>query len=379
MRRIYLDYNATTPILPEVREAMQPFLAEHFGNPSSDHSLGRACSEAISDAREQLASLIGADADEIVFTGGGTESNNAAIKGVFFNKQCFLSGHLVISEIEHPASTVPARWLAEHGVRLTIVPCDRDGIVDPDDVRKAIERDTRLVSIMLANNEVGTIQPIADIAAICRERNILSHTDAAQAVGKIPVDVRELGVDMLSIAAHKLYAPKGIGALYVREAVDLESLLHGASHERGMRAGTENTPYIVGLGRAARLAANRLSDAPWSSDRRNQLYDLLKSHLGDNVTTNVPLETCLPNTLSVSFRNVTGTALLEGAPEVCASTGAACHSGVSRVSATLAAMQIDREQALGTVRLSTGAFTSEDDVTHAAHILSNAWSRLQDS
>lgn len=379
MRRIYLDYNATTPILPEVREAMQPFLAEHFGNPSSDHSLGRACGEAISDAREQLAALIGADADEIIFTGGGTEANNAAIKGVFFDKKNFLSGHMVISEIEHPATTVPARWLAEHGVRLTVVPCDREGLVDPDDVRKAIEPDTRLVSIMLANNEVGTIQPIADIATICREKNVLSHTDAAQAVGKIPVDVHELGVDMLSIAAHKLYAPKGIGALFVRESVDLESLLHGASHERGMRAGTENTPYIVGLGKAARLAANRLADAPWSSDRRNQLHDQLKTHLDDNVTTNVQLESCLPNTLSVSFRNITGTALLESAPEVCASTGAACHSGVSRVSATLAAMQIDREQALGTVRLSTGVFTSEEDVTHAAHFLSNAWSRLQDS
>lgn len=377
MRRIYLDYNATTPISPEVREAMQPFLAEHFGNPSSDHSLGRACSEAISDAREQLAGLIGAEADEVIFTGGGTESNNLAIKGIFLGDTSFLTGHMIISAIEHPATVMPAQYLEKHGVRVTILPCDGAGFVDPDDVAAAIKPDTKLVSIMLANNEVGSIQPIPEIAKICRERNILCHTDAAQAIGKIHIDVTELGVDMLSIAGHKLYAPKGIGALFVRESVDLTSLLHGASHERGLRAGTENTPYIVAIGRAAKLAASRLADNPFDTKHRDMLWAALSGQLERNVTTNSPSSACLPNTLSVAFRNVVGQDLLSGTPEVCASTGAACHSGTTNLSATLSAMNVAQESAVGTVRLSTGIFTNDQEVRLAAELLSETWGRLQ--
>ena len=376
MRRIYLDYNATTPISPEVREAIQPFLAEHFGNPSSDHSLGRACAESISDAREQLAGLIGADADEMIYTGGGTESNNFAVKGIFLGDVSFLSGHLIISALEHPATTVPAAYLQKHGVHVTVVPCDGNGFVSPDDVRDAIRPDTRLVSIMLANNEVGSIQPIAEIAKLCRERDILCHTDAAQAVGKIHVDAKELDVDMMSIAGHKLYAPKGIGALYVRETVDLTSLLHGAQHERGLRAGTENTPYIIGLGRAAKLAAVRMANDAFDTERRDALWVALRDALGDEISVNSQLDACLPNTLSVAFRNISGQDLLAATPEVCASTGAACHSGATNVSPTLSAMNVKPEVALGTVRLSTGAFTSEQDVDQAARLLAEAWQRL---
>ncbi len=376
MRRIYLDYNATTPIAPEVRSAMQPFLAEHYGNPSSDHSLGRACSEAITDAREQVAVLIGAEPDELVFTGGGTESNNMALKGIFLGETSFLTGHLIISEIEHPATTVPAAYLEKLGVAVSRVPCDGKGFVDPQEVEKAIRPDTRLVSIMLANNEVGSLQPLAEITRICHERNVLVHTDAAQAVGKIPVDVKSMGVDMLSIAGHKLYAPKGIGAFYVKDSVDLASLLHGASHERGMRAGTENTPYIVGLGQAARLAATRLHASPYDCDKRSQLCNALEASLGDHCVCNSELESCLPNTLSISFSGVVGNELLAAAEEVCASTGAACHSGSTKVSGTLAAMGVSEAQAAGTVRLSTGMFTTRDEIQRAADRLTEAYRSL---
>lgn len=377
MRRIYLDYNATTPLAPEVRSAMQPFVAEHFGNPSSDHSLGRAASEAISDAREQLAGLIGAEADETYFTGGGTESNNLAIKGIFLGDASFLSGHLITSAIEHPATSVPAQYLEKHGVRVTYVPCDENGLVDPNDVAEAIAPDTKLVSIMLANNEVGSIQPIPEIARICRENNVHSHTDAAQAVGKLHVDVNQLGIDMMSIAAHKMYAPKGIGALFVRDSVDLTPLLHGANHERGLRAGTENTPYIVALGRAAKLASERLSNNHFDTEYRDLLWSKIRKRLGNAVTVNSDFETCLPNTLSISFEEVSAHQMLAQTPEVCASTGAACHSGTTRISATLAAMGVSEAQAAGTVRLSTGCFTTEEEVGRAANLLCESFERLK--
>jgi cysteine desulfurase len=377
MRVIYLDYNATTPVAPSVVEAMQPFFTEHYGNPFSRHALGRACREAIEDARGELAATLGADRDEIIFTSGGTESNNLAIKGVMMQGAPAVGGHLIISAIEHPAVAEPARYLESSGFDVTVVGCDAQGVVDPASVKAAIRRDTRLVSVMHANNETGVIQPMREISDICREHNVLLHTDAAQSVGKINASVDDLGVDLLSVAGHKLYAPKGIGALYIRRGVRLEPILHGAEHEAGLRPGTENVAYIVGLGRAAMLAYRSLEQSgerlKWLRDR---LHARLSSVIGERMTVNGRGALRLPNTLSVNFLDVSAVDLLARIPELCASTGSACHSGSAGMSATLAAMGVTPEQARGTVRLSVGWFTSEEDMARAAELLIGAWEDL---
>lgn len=378
MRHIYLDYNATTPIAPAVQEAMLPFLAEHFGNPSSSHALGAACHEAVEDARTRLAELLDADSDEIVFTSGGTESNNLALKGVFFKRTPSPSGHLIISAIEHPAIVEPARFVERLGCDVTVVGTNSQGLVNPSAVERALRSDTALVSIMLANNEVGTLQPLRDIVEVCHRRGVLVHTDAAQALGKVPVHVSELGVDLLTIAGHKLYAPKGVGALYVRRGTQLESLLHGAGHECGLRAGTENVPYIVALGRAAALVARHLESAQERMEMlRDRLEQKIRDGVGSPLTVNSAEAPRLPNTLSVNFPGVTGGELLRRCPELCASTGAACHSGSTRLSGTLAAMGLPLEVARGTVRLSLGWYTSEEEVDRAADLLVAAWEDLQ--
>lgn len=378
MRTIYLDYNATTPVAPSVQEAMLPFLTEHYGNPSSRHALGRACHEAVEDARGQVATLLGADREEIVFTSGGTESNNLALKGVLLLDSPSAGGHLVISALEHPAVVEPARFLERLGYDVTVVGCDRQGVVDPDAVEAALRPDTRLVSIMHASNEIGTLQPLAEICEVCRRNEVLVHTDAAQSVGKVRTMVDELGVDLLSIAGHKLYAPKGVGALYVRRGVALEPVLHGAGHESGLRAGTENVPYIVALGRAALLAYKSL-DA--SQERlslmRDRLYDRLAAGIGRGLTLNGHSPQRLPNTLSVNFPRVPGYELLSRIPELCASTGAACHAGEAGMSATLAAIGLSPERAAGTVRLSVGWYTSEEEIDRAASLLVAAWEDLR--
>ncbi len=378
MRHIYLDYNATTPIAPQVVAAILPFLNEHYGNPSSGHALGRACHEAIEQARGHVAMMLGATPEEVLFTGGGTESNNLALKGVLLRDELPVSGHLVISAIEHPAISQPARFLERLGCKVTVVPCDRRGIVDPQSIQAALRPNTRLVSIMHANNEIGTLQPIREIAAVCRERGVLVHTDAAQSVGKVPTRVRALGVDMLTIAGHKIYAPKGIGALYVRSGVELEPLLHGAGHESGLRAGTENTPYIVGLGRAA---VNIIEDLDESAERmrslRDRLLEILREASGERLTVNGEGAPRLPNTLSVNFFGVSGHELLSRIPELCASTGAACHSGETSVSATLSAIGLSPKVATGTVRLSVGWHTTEDEVERAASLLVGAWEDMR--
>ncbi|MHB0957413.1 MAG: cysteine desulfurase family protein [Pirellulaceae bacterium] len=382
MHQIYLDFNATTPVAPSVAKAMLPFLTEYYGNPSSGHAIGRICHEAIEDARGHVAALLGADRDEILFTSGGTESNNLALLGIFLRDFPAADGHLVISAIEHPAIARPAEYLTRLGYAVTVVGCDSQGWVDPDDVRKALRCDTRLVSIMHANNEVGTLQEVRAIASICHERGVLMHTDASQTVGKVPTKVDELDVDLLSLAGHKLYAPKGIGALFVRQSVDIEPVLHGAGHEKGLRPGTENVPHIVGLGAAALLAAQELerNDEERQSERltrlRDRLCDTLQQVIGERLAVHGAQAPRLPNTLSVNFPQVLGSELLHRIPELCASTGAACHSTGTSISATLRAMGLSPSAARGTIRLSLGWPTTQEEVERAASLLLGAWESL---
>ena len=374
---VYLDYNATTPIDPRVADAIVPFLREHFGNPSSAHIYGRQAREAVERARDEVARLVGATAEEIVFTGCATEANNLAIQGV----ARALRGakrHLITSAIEHPSVLQPFLRLQADGWGLTILPVDRNGCVDPADVARALRADTALVSVMHANNETGTIQPVAEIAAIARPHGVLVHADAAQSIGKIAVNVDALGVDLLTLAGHKFYAPKGVGALYVRRGIPMASVLVGAEQERGLRPGTENVPAIVGLGKAAELARQRLPEAP---PRLRQLRDLLHGLLLGQIpglVLNGHLTERLPNTLNVSFPDVDGRALLQHASErVAASVGAACHGDGHEVSGVLAAMSVPPAQARGAVRLSVGLPLSNDDVQRAAHALIAAWRQLK--
>jgi cysteine desulfurase len=378
MRRIYLDYNATTPIAPSVVEAMQPFFAQHFGNPSSTHSLGRATQQAIEDARAEVAELLGAWPDEIVFTSGGSESNNLALKGTLLRDADFGRNHLIISAIEHPAIAQPAEYLRKLGCQVSVCPCDAHGVVLASDVAALIQTNTALVSIMHANNEVGTVQPIREISNLCRQHGVPLHTDAAQSTGKITTHVNELGVDLLTVAGHKLYAPKGIGVLYIRRGVKLEPLIHGAGHEQGMRAGTENIPYIVGMGAASRLARRSLAETSKRlAELRDQLRTTLRESVGPHLIVHGDGAELLPNTLSVNFPDVHGHELLSRIPELCASTGAACHSGDSALSATLAAMGLVADQTCGTVRLSVGWQTSKDEIEKAASLLIDAWEALR--
>ena len=379
----YLDNNATTPIAPEVAEVMQPYFHKLFGNPSSSHVKGTELGDAIEQARRHVALFLGANADEVTFTSGGSESNNHVLKGVFLDRKQFLGGHLVISCFEHPAISQPAAYLESLGIEVTRVGCNALGVVEPEQVKKSLRPDTRLVSIMHANNEIGAIQPIAEIADLCHQRDILVHTDAAQSLGKVRVDVRELGVDFLTLAGHKLYAPKGVGALYIRSGVQLESLIHGASHESGVRAGTENTPYWIGLGEACRILAE--GGKQHQEDlrlKRDLLFEKLSEAI-EGLTVNGMYDDPagdsvgrLPNTLSVNFPHVTGGELLDATPSVCASTGAACHSGETRMSDTLAGIGLQPEVAQGTVRLSVGRMTTLEEVERGAADLIATWTAL---
>ena len=375
-RPIYLDYNATTPVDPAVAEAMLPYLREHFGNPSSTHPYGVATRTAVEKARAQVAGLIGARPEEIVFTSGGTEANNTVILGVTRSLED-KGRHIITSSVEHPAVLEPCHVLKEQGYRVTTVPVDGQGRVDPEAVAKAITPETILITIMHANNEVGTIEPIAEIAAIARENGILIHTDAAQSAGKIPVLVDDLGVDFLSLAGHKLYAPKGVGTLYLRTGRELPSLIHGAAHESGRRAGTENVLLNVGLGKACELAAERLPLVrAHSEDLRDRLWEGLYAAVPAALRNGDP-EQCLPNTLSISFPNVDATTLLaEIDDRVAASAGAACHAEGVDLSTVLEAMQVPLEYAMGTVRLSVGRSTTPADIDTAVEVLAGAVDRL---
>ncbi len=382
MKPIYLDYNATTPIDPAVVEAMLPYLRDHHGNPSSTHAFGKLAHQAVERARTQVSALVGARPEEVVFTGGGTEASNLAIKGVAFRGATGWGGwfrggvrgrHVIHSSIEHPATTQPCDFLARLGCSVTIVPVDGQGRVDPDDVRRALRRNTVLVSIMHSNNEVGTLQPIADIGRLTRERGVLLHVDAAQSLGKVDVNVASLGIDLLTIAGHKLYAPKGVGVLYVRQGVNLEPVLHGAGHENGRRAGTENVPYLVALGKACELAKASL---PAATERlrhlRERLWQRLAAALGERVSLNGHPTERLPNTLNVNFHGHVGADLLARVPDVAASTGSACHEGKVAQSPVLCAMRVPPERGKGAVRLSVGRFTTEAEVDEASDIFIRA-------
>jgi cysteine desulfurase len=383
MQPIYLDYNATTPVDPRVFAAMLPFLGDPvgpfqstFGNPSSAHAYGRRAHDAVEHARAQVAEFLGAQPEEIVFTGGGSEASNQALKGAVFAKLRGIFGrwardaHIVTSTIEHPATLQPCEFLKRLGCRVTQVAVDGRGWVDPAAVQRALERRTTIVSIMHANNEVGTLQPIREIAALARRAGALVHTDAAQSAGKVPVDVRALDVDLLSLAGHKLYAPKGVGALYIRKGVQLEPLIHGAGHEAGRRAGTENVPYLVALGTACELARKSLPQAgEHLRSLRDRLWQQLAQALGSGIVLNGHPEQRLPNTLNVSFLGHIGSELLQKVPEIAASTGSACHEGHVTVSPVLCAMAARPEVNRGAVRLSVGRFTTEDEVDRAAAVL----------
>jgi cysteine desulfurase len=372
---VYLDYNATTPVAPEVLDAMLPYLRAHFGNPSSTHAYGRRAADAVARARSQVAALISAQPEEIVFAGCATEANNLALVGVA-SALAHARRHLVISAVEHPAVMACAMRLRQQGWTVTAVPVDAFGRVHPDAVARALTSETAIVSVMHSNNEVGTIQPIRDISLLTRERGILLHTDAAQSAGKIPVDVEELGVDLLTLAGHKFYAPKGVGALYVRAGTRLQAITFGAEQEHGLRPGTENVAGIVGLGAAAVLAREHTSLAHQQRTLRDALHRQLAAAVPGLMLNGHP-EHRLPNTLHVSFPGVSGRALLNAAGHaVAASVGSACHSEHDVVSGVLAAMGVDATRAAGAVRLSVGRMTTADEVARAANALIAAWERL---
>jgi cysteine desulfurase len=360
MRTIYLDYNASTPLAPEVIATMHRVMDEGFGNPSSSHWAGTAAKSIIDTGRQQVADLLGCAASEIVFTSGGSEANNLALKGVFCS-----SGrkppHFITTEIEHPAILAPLAFLERLGAEVTRLPVDGTGFVDPDSLRRAIKANTLLITIMHANNEVGTIEPIEECTRIAREHRILFHTDAAQSVGKIPTRVDDLGVDLMSIAGHKFYAPKGVGALYVRGGVALEPLIHGAAHEAGRRAGTESALLIAALGEAARLAAD-LTDVPRIQELRDRLWLRIRDKFGDRVVLNGHVERRLPNTLNVSFAGRVGAEVLGALEGVAASTGSACHADRVELSPVLDAMRVKPEVGMGAVRFSLGRATTDEEI-----------------
>ncbi len=374
---IYLDYNATTPHDPEVIAAMRPFFEEEFGNPSSSHYYGTRPKQAVIRARQQIASLLNCQPEEIIFTSGGTESNNFAIKGcaqAFRHK----GNHMITSQIEHPAVLEVCHFLENNGFEVTYLPVDEFGQVHTENVKAAIKKKTVLISIMHANNEVGTVEPITEIAQLVKEHGIIFHTDAAQSVGKIPVDVNSLGVDLLSIAGHKVYAPKGVGALYIRQGLAPAKFMHGADQEMAVRAGTENVLEIVGLGMACEIAKRDLDkNSRHMQAMRDRLYEGLKNGC-DQVKLNGHPHKRLPNTLNISFLDLEANRILDSiGTEIAASAGAACHSDRVKVSEVLEAMQVPLDWAKGTLRLTTGRMTTAADIDKAVEIICAAVNKFR--
>jgi cysteine desulfurase len=369
MQRIYLDYNASTPIDPAVAAAMTPFLQDHYGNPPSGHWAATTAKAALETARGQVAALLGCHNDEIVFTSGGSEANNLVLKGVFFALRD-TGDHIITTRIEHPAIIEPCRFLERLGARVTYLPVDGTGRIDPDDLRRAITPRTILVSVMHANNEVGVIQPIEDCTRIAHEQGVLFHTDAAQSIGKVPTGVNEIGVDLLSIAGHKSYAPKGVGALFVRRGVSLEPLIHGGGHEGGNRAGTESALLAVGLGKACELARD-LTPMDRVRTLRDGFWQELQKQFGNRVALNGHAIYRLPNTLNVSFIGRIGAEILGRLDGVAASTGSACHSGRIELSPILEAMGVSPEVGMGAIRFSLGRGTTRDEIELVVEGLTN--------
>lgn len=374
---IYLDHNASTPVLPEVVDAMLPYLREHFGNPSSGHVFGQRARAAVEAARAQVAALLECDASEVVFTSGGTEASNLAIRGVAEARHD--RRHVVTSTIEHPATAEACAWLEEQGLSVTRANVDAGGRVRVDEVSAAVDAGSALVTVMHANSETGVVQPIAEIAEAAHAVGALVHCDAAQSVGKIAVRVNDLGVDLLSLVGHKFYAPKGVGALFVRRGTALAPFTRGAGHERGLRPGTENVAGIVGLGVASRCAKRDLdAEAARVQELRDRLWERLSAAVPGLQLNGHPTPR-LPNTLNVRFPGTSGVAVLAAAPEVAASTGSACHDGREQASAVILAMGIPLTEALGSVRLTLGRHTTRDDVDRAAEALARAWRSSQSS
>ena len=380
MPPIYLDYNATTPVLMEVADSMRPFLSDLFGNPSSSHWYGFQTKKAIELAREQVASLLECQAEEIVFTSGGSESNNLAIKGVaLVNKK--KGNHIITSQIEHPAVTEVCKYLKKWGFEISFIPVSEEGIIDLEVLKKTIKTSTILITVMHANNEVGSIQPISEIAQIAKSHKIVFHSDGAQSVGKIPTAVKELGIDLFSIAGHKLYAPKGIGALYIKPGTKLEKQIHGANHEKNLRAGTENVLEIVGLGKACEIAQQNLNKNQRHMRRmHDRLINGLESRLKGIVDLKVNGHSVhrLPNTASISFGNIEANLLISMIEDrVAVSAGAACHSDKVKISATLEAMKIPFKFAAGTIRFSTGKYNTPEQIDKTISIVCEAVKSLK--
>ncbi len=376
MERIYLDFNATTPIHPEVAEAMKPYLEEYFGNPSSQHWYGNQSKMAIERARQQIATFINCNQDEIIFTSGGTESNNMALKGLTManrNK----GNHIITSSIEHPAILEVCKYLEKSGFTVSYLPVDEYGLIHMEDVRNAIQPDTILISVMHANNEVGTIQPIKEIGELAHSKNVIFHSDAAQSAGKLEINVEDLGVDALSLAGHKVYAPKGIGVLYLKRGTQIEKLMHGADHERNLRAGTENVLEIIGLGKACELAGNNLNThVQYLSEITESLYNTLKKEL-KNIHLLGHMELRLPNTLNIGFRGIEANIILSELSNIAASAGAACHADQVDISHVLKAMKVPEDIAMGAIRFSTGVMNTKEEISIAASEIIKTIKKLQ--
>ena len=372
MNKIYLDHAATTPIAPEVFAAMEPYLKEYYGNPSSIYTLGQQAAQAISEAREKVANAIGAKEEEIIFTGGGSESDNTALKGAAFALKD-KGRHIITSKIEHPAILSTCQQLEKYfGFDITYLDVDNEGFVDPDDVKKALRDDTILVTIMMANNEIGTIEPIKEIARIVKERDVYFHTDAVQAVGQIPIDVNELGVDMLSMSSHKINGPKGVGALYVRKGVKILPLIAGGAQERNRRAGTENVAGIVGFGKAIELAAENLEEnAAYLRNLRDRLINGIENNIDDVILNGPRGEHRLPNNVNFSFRYIEGESILLNLDMlgIAASSGSACSSGSLDPSHVLLAIGHSHETAHGSIRFSLGKGNNEKGIDYVLEVV----------